>query len=709
MFFMKKFYLNLFLIIISFSALQAQTTFKVRNVKVAKTKTVLPAEAEAPFNVRVYNQEAPNPNGDSYKAFLNEQKKKLAKTYPRKQGLSNPKHKTQAAQPSVEEGLYLYRMFRGERQIYSGGIPNDNAMAISNNNILLGAVNSALWAYDVDNDTAILPRQTMGLDQFVDNANLGSSYDPKLIYDEEEDRFILVFLQGNIPSQSKIWVCFSSTNNPTDPWYTYYLPGNPLDNNRWTDFPAVSIVGDEIFITGNLIIPDVSWQIGFDGSVIWQLNKQDGFANADSLGTRFYSDIKHNGTFTRNLHPVRGLGSSAPEPYFLSNRNFDISNDTIFVLKVGSKLSDPNADLSVNVAKTDVPYGVPPNGIQADTDTTDPTKGLQTNDGRVLGAVTNGEWIHYVSTTNNPETGRASIYHGILENLSADELKITGRIIGDAIKDYAYPNIAYSGNEACDNQMIIGFNYTSMIDFPGVAAIYVNDLREYSDVVTVKEGENYVDKHSDSYERWGDYFGIQPKYNEPGKIWTAGFYGFHESYNRNGTWLNKLGTPDDEELSVSIIRQGQSQFCKGEVEVFVSGGIPPYTIEINDSVYTEAGKIGPFCTNDSVIYNITDTRGCSKSGFRIINSDANPTTTLFPNPTTADLVTRFTMPVDGIASAYIVNMDGRVVEMLFKGEVKAGLNELLFDLSPLEQGLYVLKIVRGEDEELVTERVFKRD
>ena len=71
------------------------------------------------------------------------------------------------------------------------------------------------------------------------------------------------------------------------------------DNNRWTDFPAISITDDELFITGNLIIPNVSWQIGFDGSVIWQVKKQDGYNNADSLTTKLFSvshfsNTRHN-------------------------------------------------------------------------------------------------------------------------------------------------------------------------------------------------------------------------------------------------------------------------------------------------------------------------------------------------------------------------------------------------------------------------------
>ena len=397
----------------------------------------------------------------------------------------------------------------------------------------MGAINSMVFAYDIKNDSAVFKQHIIPLGQFG-LGNTGHFYDPKLIYDEHADRFILVFLRDNVPSNSAIIIAFSSTSDPLDPWHLYALPGNPLDNNRWTDFPSISITEDELFITGNLIIPDVSWQVGFDGSVIWQIDKQRGYDN-DSLRTRLYSQVKYKDGYTRNLHPVTGTGSIVGEQYFLSNRNFDQQNDSIFVLKVTGNMDDPNTKLLVDVGKTTPPYGVPPNGRQADTDLNDPTMGLQTNDARVLGAITNGEWIQFVSTSMNFETGYAAIYHGTITNPLTEFQEISGHIIDDDTLDFGYPNIAYTGNEDCDIEAIIGVDFTSPTDFPGVGAFYYSNDSTYSDLVRIKNGENYVNRLPGSYERWGDYFGIQRKYNEPGKVWTAGYWGLQN--NGNGTWL----------------------------------------------------------------------------------------------------------------------------------------------------------------------------
>ena len=78
-----------------------------------------------------------------------------------------------------------------------------------------------------------------------------------------------------------------------------------------------------------MIIPGVSWQVGFDGSVIWHLDKFAGF-NGGDINATVYTQIRHQGKFTRNLHAVRGHDNIADKLYFLSNRNFDLQNDTIF-------------------------------------------------------------------------------------------------------------------------------------------------------------------------------------------------------------------------------------------------------------------------------------------------------------------------------------------------------------------------------------------
>jgi len=83
-----------------------------------------------------------------------------------------------------------------------GGLPNDNSSAISNNGLLLLSVNSTVYLYDTKNDSILYPNESISLRNRFD-LSFGSYFDPKIIYDKTEDRFVLVFLKNSNTSTSK--------------------------------------------------------------------------------------------------------------------------------------------------------------------------------------------------------------------------------------------------------------------------------------------------------------------------------------------------------------------------------------------------------------------------------------------------------------------------------------------------------------------------
>jgi hypothetical protein len=231
---------------------------------------------------------------------------------------------------------------------------------------------------------------------------------------------------------------------------------------------------------------------------------------------------------------VRGHDNISDRLEFLSNRNFDLQNDTIFYIKLIEGTNDTT--VTVEALVSNMPYGVPPNGKQADTDLSDPTKGLQTNDARVLGAIQKDDWVQFVSTTAHGNGPTAAIYHGFID-LSGPSPKITARILSDDDRDYGYPNIAWSGVHPSQTQCLIGFNFTSVQDNPGVGAVQLGNDTTFSTPIDLINGTAYVDRHSDSYERWGDYFAIQPMFNQDGslklsEVWMSGYYGDGPNQNR---------------------------------------------------------------------------------------------------------------------------------------------------------------------------------
>ncbi len=690
---------------LSSCALVAQnTTYKSTDFTVERTGRFNPKQAQAGFNVSLKNIEAPTPEGDGYKDFLLRQKMEGKKRFPRKQvQRTEPLHKTSAVQPQVGRGFPITQsLFDGRvLQVFAGGIPNDDALAVSNDGIVLAGVNSAIFAYNTNTDTTIFEEHVVTLGSIGLGAGVGGGnfYDPKLLYDEMADRFILVFLKDNDSINSRIIIAFSSSNNPADPWNVYALPGNPLNSGRWTDFPAINITKDELFITGNLIVPGVSWQVGFDGSVIWQVDKEAGYSNATTVGARLYSDIRFGGRYIRNLHCVQGTTSATDEQYFMSNRNFDVSNDTVFLLNIAGTADDPNTALKINYGLATPNYGVPPNARQTDTDTSVASSGLQTNDGRVLGAITNGDWIQYTSTTMNPATGLAAIYHGRIDNPwdFSQPFVADGTILGDDSLDFGYPNLVFTGNEACDDEVLIGFNCTSPEQFPGYGFIYKENHGGFLPFHKVVSGQTFTDRQGGSAERWGDYFGIQRKYNEPGKVWMSGYY-THDQGTRgiNATWISEITTGDSLKLNVEITESGNSDFGEGYLNFTPYGSLPPYTILV-DGDTLDGFTYGGIKSGDTVLVEVTDGFGCVFSKTIVAEKSANNLDGIFPNPAQTSIISQFEVPQNGEIIAVISDMRGNTVHKLIEGNASKGLTELQFQLSPLRAGRYVLKVFQNEE------------
>ena len=93
----------------------------------------------------------------------------------------------------------------------------------------------------------------------------------------------MTFFSGSDSWDTHIFVGFSKTNRPDSAWTFYELNGNSFNDSTWSDYPIISINDDDVFITYNQVKDNVSWQIGFKQSVIWQLDKASGYNSAATL------------------------------------------------------------------------------------------------------------------------------------------------------------------------------------------------------------------------------------------------------------------------------------------------------------------------------------------------------------------------------------------------------------------------------------------
>src|SRR5687768_2342534 len=315
-----------------------------------------------PYAFKIKYHEAPHPSGKAaMRAYLRQRKLDAQKATP-----LNPN--AIIAQRGSVPPPEILASFSGNNQIT--GTPLDNHLAVNENEEIVSTIN-----------THMLVTNTVGfwmgsyqLENFF--SAVGSNnifFDPRLIYDPVEDRFIMALINGNECDDSQIVLAFSKTNNPRGAWNLYAIDGCLNDDGTFADYPMLSITDTEFFLTYNAVHSDSTWQAGFYGSQIHQLNKMNGY-NGEPLNRRVWKDVSYNGRLLRNICPVRNADETLPSSmYFLSTRNFDLTNDTIFFIHLDGEQSDSNATLDISYRLLDIPYGVPPYAVQ-------PRDSLDTND-----------------------------------------------------------------------------------------------------------------------------------------------------------------------------------------------------------------------------------------------------------------------------------------------------------------------------------------
>jgi len=498
----------------------------VHYFKIPLAGTSLQGTGKEDWNPTLQNLEMPSVNPGSERWHIKHLKDSLAQLY------CKADHRfigNESSRMTAAPAPYLNRNFQGNTYNYS--VPNDNDVAVSNSGKMISVQNTTLFKYDLNSNTATGTQSLSAFSSVLKNPNV--CFDPKVIYDPGTDRFICCFLQGLSDSTSSATLAFSQTGDPAGAWNFYSLPGNPLQNHLFTDFPMIAVSDKELFLTVNLIQDNMTWQAGWVQTVIWQINKQSGFTGG-TLQTALHTGIQLGGRGIRNLCPVKG-GSQVygPGMYFLSDRNLDARNDSIFLVHVNDTIGAAGLVVTETVLEANTSYYFPVNALQPGPSL---TQQLATNDSRVLGAFIENQEIQFVCNTLDTTHGKTGIYYGHITQPATAPV-LTASILGDTAVYTGYPNISYAGKGTGDQSAIISYDYSAATVDPGMAAVATDGTGNFSSPLIVKNGLGFMSILS-SVQRWGDYSGSQRKYDEPGVVWVNGLYG--ASTHRNSTWIAEL-------------------------------------------------------------------------------------------------------------------------------------------------------------------------
>lgn len=409
---------------------------------------------------------------------------------------------------------------------YSGSVPNDDSFAINRQGQIVSVRNSTIGAYDANKDSVLFQNT---LFQFYRPRTFipGSKYDPRVIYDPEADRFIVLYLSGTTWEVSQIVIGFSKSSNPLDGFNMYLVDGNPLNDSTWSDYPHISITKDDLFITMNTFYNGSANNTGYAQSTIRQIDKQAGYDSLP-LTQHYYDNLTYGGRKMFNFTGLTGgdelLGSPA---YFINLRSFtshgarnDTLYDSVYVARIeGTALGNPQ--LKLQTYHTENQYALPPNARQANGHT------FRTNDSRVQGGFVQNGKLQFVGNTMTADSS-AGIYHGIIDLLDTVRNQVYFKILSYDTIDVGYPQISYTGKSYSENEAIITMNHSSDSLYAGFSAVFFDNDSSYSPLNILIRGESIIDIISNNdqgrfYERWGDYTGAQLAYQDTGVIWASGY------------------------------------------------------------------------------------------------------------------------------------------------------------------------------------------
>jgi hypothetical protein len=426
---------------------------------------------------------------------------------------------------STTDKPVLIRTFAA--QGYQFSAPNDNHLSVGANGKMISVVNTNITGYDTIGTVLF----SQSLSNFADTLGaLGYTFDPRVIYDPIADKYIVTFLNGFLDSTSQIILGFSQTADPEGEWNYYVLNGNPLNNQTWSDYPAIGISQEEVFITFNTFTNGSTNNSGYTESTIWQINKQNGYAG-QPLNSQYYYDLKWNGDTIFNTTPVTGgVLPYGPNMYFLHTNPFSTGTDTLYILEITNTIASGNAQMQMDFVRLGTQYYEPTEAKQRNNHT------LITNDARVQSAILEYDILHVAFNSYDPNTTLSSVYYGRVSSFSGTQ-SAAGFMLADTL-EYAYPCLAYAGDQTGSAKVMMGFLHSSATTNAGHSAVYIDDNMQVSEIVRVKTGNNILNVLSGTSERWGDYTGMSIQPGEPGSVWYGGSYSSGNA--RNMSWLSKM-------------------------------------------------------------------------------------------------------------------------------------------------------------------------
>ena len=371
---------------------------------------------------------------------------------------------------------------------------------------------------------------TVGLRTFWSPLGVVDTFDPKIIYDPDSERFLFVTCAERSSAASSMLLGVSVDSDPTGLWYMWKLDGDATDTN-WVDYPNIGVNGKWITFTANMYaIADDA----FAGANIWAIDKASALDGGDFTGTLFFlTDV--SGT----LAPCLTYSSVEPTQYLINEWSSSWEESGYLRLY---NITGP-AEAPIWTTTSLYPSASDWDHLFPDAPQLGSSHPIETNDPRMMNAVLrNGSlWCTHAVALPAGAPDRTAVKWWQID--PTDGSTIQSGVVDDTVSDmyYYFPSIAVNQYD----EVLLGFSGSSTTTYAGSYYTYRDPTTPpgtMESVSLMKAGEaSYYKTFWQERNRWGDYSATCVDPVNDSTLWTIQEYADLPK-NRWGTWWGKLAS-----------------------------------------------------------------------------------------------------------------------------------------------------------------------
>jgi len=327
-------------------------------------------------------------------------------------------------------------------------------------------------------------------------------FDPKIIYDRFNDRYVMVVLEKSTsPKISKVLVAISDDGDPNGTWHRYRLEGALTVGgvDCWLDYPGFGYNQDGYVISGNMFgFADNAWRTTASIVLPSAAILTGGAANTTTFQDNQIITIQYAEMLGETTSVLYGIGSYNNNYHkMVAIRNITTTPTMVTRLQAVAAWVDPPATAASTSGQT-----------------------VDGGDGRLYGAVWRGGQLltsHAVDVNSRVAVRWYDIATNGWPTSGTNPAVTQSGNIADSTRDYTYGMVTRNG--AGDIALTFSHLSTSNAGSVMVAGRVPTDpagtVGDPSTLAT-SVGNNYT------FNRWGDYFGIDADPSDDGLFWVVG-------------------------------------------------------------------------------------------------------------------------------------------------------------------------------------------